>query len=76
MYKDEVQEYLAQKHQVMTEESDDDAALQAQQIQKEQKPIEKSKYQQLNRFELLNHNVNLKDDLSMYGTEKRNTTSI
>lgn len=64
----------AQKCWVMTEESDDDAALWAQQIQKEQKPVKKSKYQWLNRFRSSNCDVNLKGNLLMNETEERDIT--
>lgn len=49
-YEDEVREYRARKRRVMTEESDDGAELRAQQVREGRKPVEKGKYQQLNRF--------------------------
>ena len=55
----------------MIEESDDDVALRAQQIQKEWKFIKKGKYQRLNRFELSNYDMNEKNEMSMNDTEEK-----
>jgi len=59
-YEDNVREYRARKRRVMTEESDDGAALRAQQVREGRKPVEKGKYQRLNRFGSSNHEMNRK----------------
>ena len=73
-HEDDIREYRARKRRVMTNESDDDAALRAQQLREERKPVEKNKYQRLNRFELSSHDTNREDDTSMNDTEEEDTT--
>ena len=75
-YENDVREYRARKRRVMTEESDDGAALRAQQVRKERKPVEESKYQRLNRFELSNPDMNSEDDTSINGAEEGDTTPM
>lgn len=73
---DEVYEYRASKRRVVTEESEDDEALRAQQVRKGRKLVEKGKYQRLNRFRSLSHDMNWKDDTSTDGTEEGDTTPM
>ena len=75
-YENDVQEYRARKRRIMTEESDDNAALRAQQIRKERKFVKKSKYQRLIRFDSLNHNISSKDDTSMNDTDEKDFVLI
>lgn len=60
----------------MTEESDDGAALRAQQVRDGRKPVERGKYQRLNRFGSSNHEMYPEDNPSMDGTRKGDTTPI
>ena len=60
----------------MTEESDDGAALRAQQVREGRKPVEKGKYQRLNRFGLSNHDINSEGDSSMDSTGEEDTTPM
>ena len=71
---DKVREYRQRKRRLMTEESDDGAALRAQQVREGRKPVEKGKYQRLNRFGLSNYNTNEEDGMSMDDTEERVST--
>ena len=71
---DEVREYRQRKRRVMTEESDDGAALRAQQVREGRNPVEKGKYQRLNRFGLSNYNTNEEDGVLMDDTEERVST--
>ena len=73
---DEVREYRQRKRRVMTEESDDGAALRAQQVREGRKPVEKGKYQRLNRFVSSNYNTNEEDGMSTDDTEERVSTII
>lgn len=73
-YKNDVREYRTRKRRVIIKESDDDATLRVQQVREERKPVKKSKYQRLNRFESSNHNMNSKDDTSMNDTKERGIT--
>ncbi|KAL8724406.1 MAG: hypothetical protein Q9166_007969 [cf. Caloplaca sp. 2 TL-2023] len=66
----------AWKRRVMTEESDDSAALPAQQVREGRKPVEKGKYQRLNRFGLSNHNMNPEGDKSIDSTGEEDTTPM
>ncbi len=75
-YEDNVREYRARKRRVMTEESDDSAALRAQQLREGRKPVEKGKYQRLNRFGLSNHDMNPEGDTSMDSTGEEDTTPM
>ena len=75
-YEDDVREYRARKRRVMTEESDDGAALRAQQVREGRKPVEKGKYQRLNRFGLSNHNMNPEGDTSIDSTGEEDTTPM
>ena len=73
---DDVRRYGAQKRRVMTEESDDGAALRAQQIREGRKPVEKGKYQRLNRFGSLNHDVSPEGDTSVDGAGEGNNAPM
>ena len=66
----------ARKRRVMSEESDDSAALRAQQVREGRKPVEKGKYQRLNRFGSSNHDMNPEGDMSMDGTGEEDTTPM
>lgn len=72
----EVYEYRASKRRVVTEESEDDEALRAQQVREGRKPVEKGKYQRLNRFRSLSHDMNWEGDTSTDGTEEGDTTPM
>jgi len=75
-YEDDVRKYRTWKRRVMTEESDGGAALRAQQVREGRKPVEKGKYQRLNRFGSSNHNMNPEGDTSMDGTGEGGTTPM
>jgi len=75
-YEGDVREYRTRKRRVMTEESDDGAALRAQQVREGRNPMEKGKYQRLNRFGSSNHNMNPEGDTSMDGTGEGGTTPM
>jgi len=61
---------------VMTKESDDYTALRAQQVREGRKPVEKGKYQRLNRFGSSNHDMSPEGDTSMDGTRMGDTTPM
>ncbi len=67
-YEDDVRDYRARKRRVISEESDDNAALRAQQVREGRNPMEKGKYQRLNRFGLSDNDMNREGDTSMDGT--------
>ena len=69
-------EYQASKRRAVTEESEDGGALRAQQVREGRKPVEKGKYQRLNRFRPLSHDMNSEGDTSMDGTEEGDTTPM
>lgn len=73
-YQDTVQEYQARKRRVMSGENEDGAALRAQQLQEGRKPVEKGKYQRLNRFRSSNDDTNEKDRMSVDDTEEGSST--
>ena len=75
-YEGDIREYRARKRQVMTEESDDSAALRAQQVREGRKPVEKGKYQRLNRFGSSNHDMNSEGDTSMDDTGEGDSAPI
>ena len=75
-YEDDVREYRTRKRRVMTEESDDGAALRAQQLRVGRKPVEKGKYQRLNRFGSSNHDMNPEGDTSIDDTEEGENTPM
>lgn len=75
-YEDDVREYRARKRRLMTEESDDGAALRAQQVREGRKPVERGKYQRLNRFGSSNHDMNPEGDTSMDGTGEEDSTPM
>ena len=60
----------------MTEESDDGAALQAQQVGEGRNPVERGKYQRLNRFVSSNPEMNPEGNTSMDGSGEGNITPI
>ena len=72
--KNNVREYRQRKRRVMTEKSDNNAALRAQQVRDERKPVEKGKYQRLNRFGSSNYKMYPEDNSSMDSTRKGDTT--
>lgn len=74
VHENDIREYRAEKRRTMTDESDDNVTLRAQQVRKERKPVKKSKFQRLNRFESSNHDMNSKDDTSMNDTEEKYIT--
>jgi len=76
VHKDDVREYRQRKRRVMTEESDDGAALRAQQVRDGRNPMEKGKYQRLNRFGSSNHDMSPEGDTSMDGTGMGDTTPM
>jgi len=59
----------------MNEESDDGVALRVQQVREGRKPVEKGKYQRLNRFGSSNYNMSPEGDTLMDGTRMGDTTS-
>jgi len=69
-------EYRASKRRVVTEESEDGGALRAQQVREGRKPVEKGKYQRLNRFRPLSHDMNWEGGTSMDGTGEGDTTPM
>lgn len=73
---DDVREYRQRKRRVMTEESDDGAALRAQQVRDGRKPVEKGKYQRLNRCGSSNHEMYPEDNPSIDSTRKGDTTPM
>ena len=75
-YEGDVREYRARKRRVMTEESDDSAALRAQQVREGRNPVERGKYQRLNRFGSSNPDMNPEGDTSMDGTGEGDTTPM
>ncbi len=76
VHENDVREYRQRKRRVMTEESDDGAALRAQQVRDGRKPMEKGKYRRLNRFGSSNHDMSPKGDTSMDGIGERDTTPM
>ncbi len=75
-HEDDIREYRAGKRRAMTDESDDGAALRAQQVREGRKPVEKGKFQRLNRFGSSNHDMNPEGDTSMDGTGEGDTTPM
>ncbi len=75
-YEDDVREYRVRKRRTMTEESDDGAALRAQQVREGRNPVEKGKYQRLNRFGLSNYILTQEDDMSMNDIREGTSTSM
>lgn len=69
-------EYRTSKRRVVTEESEDGEALRAQQVREGRKPVEKGKYQRLNRLKPLSQDMNWEDDSSMDSTGERDTTPM
>ena len=74
--KDDIWKYRQRKRRVMIEKSDDDAALRAQQVREERKPVEKGKYQRLNRFGSSNPEMNPEGDASMDGAGEGDFTPM
>ena len=62
---EEVQQFHSQKRQVTSDESDEDEALRAWE---RRKPMEKGKYQRLNKFGPSNSNMAQENDMSMVDT--------
>ena len=75
-HEDGVREYRARKRRVINEESDDGAALRAQQVREGRKPVEKGKYQRLNRFGLSNRDMNPEGNTSVDSTGEEDTTPM
>ncbi len=73
---DDVREYRARKRRVMTEESDYGAALRAQQVREGRNPMERGKYQRLNRFGSSNPDMNPEGDRLTDGTGEGDTTPM
>ena len=71
-----MREYRAQKRRVIPKESDDSITLRAQQVREGRKPMEKGKYQRLNRFGSLNYNMNSKGNTLMDNTSKGDSAPI
>ena len=63
------EEGQGRKRRVLSGENDDGVALRAQQLQKGRKPMEKGKYQRLNRFRSSNDDTNEEDEMSVDDTE-------
>ncbi len=68
--KGNVWEYRQRKRRVITEESDDSTAIRVQQVRDGRKPVEKGKYQRLNRFSLSYHEIYPEDNPSLDSTRK------
>jgi hypothetical protein len=68
-------EYQVSKRRVVTEESEDDGALRAQQVREGRKPVKNGKYQRLNRLRP-RYDTNWEGDTSMNGTEEGDTTPM
>ncbi|KAL2043402.1 hypothetical protein N7G274_003708 [Stereocaulon virgatum] len=62
------EERQGRKHRVLSGENDEGAALRAQQLQEGRKPMEKGKYQRLNRFKSSNNDTNEEDGMSVDDT--------
>ena len=73
-YEGDVREDRARKRRVMTEKSDDGAALRAQQVRERRNPVERGKYQRLNRFGSSNPEMNPEGDASMDGAGEGDTS--
>ncbi|KAL2042122.1 hypothetical protein N7G274_005310 [Stereocaulon virgatum] len=58
------EERQGRKHRVLSGENDEGAALRAQQLQEGRKPMEKGKYQRLNRFKSSDDDTNEEDEMS------------
>ena len=72
---DEAQ-YRARKRRVIIEESDNSAALREQQVREGRKPVEKGKYQRLNRIGSSNYNTIEEDGMSINDTEEGVSTPM
>ncbi|KAL9127435.1 MAG: hypothetical protein Q9217_003687 [Psora testacea] len=75
-YEDDIREYRARKRRVMTKESDDGVVLRAQQVREGRNPVEKGKYQRLNRFGSSNHNIYPEGDTLIDSTGEGDTTPV
>ena len=70
-FEDDVRLYEARKRRVAIKESDDGAALRAQQVREGRQALGKGKYQLLNRIGPSNRDLNSEGDMLMDGTGER-----
>ena len=73
---DSLGQYRARKRRVIIEESDDGEALRAQQVREGRKPVEKGKFQRLNRCASSNQDVNPEDNTSIEATKEGSKTHL